>query len=141
MFQNHVLLAKSDHLVYKITNYVLNRDQFLLMFLNMIHEYEKFQKNICILVSFYRHKNIISRHVHTNVTQYTVVKTPTFIKFNKNQVKYIFIYFFKPVLNVCYFNYMLFNQIHTHSFNISVICCELRFLENIKGSRMQIFCI
>ena len=39
--------------------------------------------------------------------------------------------FFKPVLNVCYFNYMLLNQIHTHCFNISVICHELRFVWKI----------
>ena len=40
--QNHVLLLY--HLVYKMTKYVFNIYLFSLMFSNMIHAYEKFQK-------------------------------------------------------------------------------------------------
>ena len=42
-FQNRVLVVKCGHLVYKITKCVPNRDQFLLMFFDMTHAYEKFQ--------------------------------------------------------------------------------------------------
>ena len=37
---------KYAHLVYKIIKCVLNRDQFLLMFLNMTHAYNKFPKHL-----------------------------------------------------------------------------------------------
>ena len=37
-----------------------------------------------LLVSFYRHKNTISRRVYTRVAHHTVVKTPTFTKLNTN---------------------------------------------------------
>ena len=62
------------------------------------------------------------------------IKNANFYKIQqKSSQIYIYIYLKKKtVLNVCYFNYMLFNQIHTHCFNISVICRELRFSENIK---------
>ena len=50
----------------------------------------------------------------------------------QNKFKNIYIHIYLTVLNVCYFNYMLLNQIHTHRFNINVICHELICLENIK---------
>ena len=53
-------------------------------------------------------------------------------KIQSNIYIYIYISFFKPVSNVCYFNYMLLNQIHTHCFNISVICRELRLFGKYK---------
>ena len=131
--QNRVLLANCTYLVYEIIKYVLNIDQFSLMFSGMIGCIWKNCKHFSwLFVSFYRHKNIISRRVHTIVVKHTVVKTPTLQNSTKIQSNiYIFLYF-KPVLNVCYFNYMLLKQIHTHCFNINVICRELRFLENIE---------
>ena len=87
---------------------------------------------IWLLMSFYRHKNIISRCVHTMIAHHTVIKTQILQNWTKMSVKYIYIYIFKPVLNVCYFNYMLLRQIHTNCFNISVICHELIFLQNTE---------
>ena len=60
----------------------------------------------------------------------TVAKIPTFTKFNKNPVNYIYIYIFQTCFKCLLFNYMLLKQIHTHCFNIIVICRELMFLEN-----------
>ena len=54
---NHVLLIKYVNFVYKIITYVLNRCLFSLMFSDMIHTYEKFQKIIWLLVSLNRHKH------------------------------------------------------------------------------------
>ena len=54
--QNRVLLTKCVHLVYEIIKCSLSRAPFSLMFSDMIGAYEKFQKNIWVLVSFPRHK-------------------------------------------------------------------------------------
>ena len=80
LFQNK--LAKCAHLVYKIIKYVVNRYLFSLMFFYMIHAYENVQKNIWLLVSFHRHKNITSRCEHIRISQHTVMKIPTCTKLN-----------------------------------------------------------
>ena len=73
---NHILLVKFVNLVYEMIKYVLNRGLLLLRFLKTIHTYRKFKTFFfLLLVSFYRHKNIISRYVYTRVAYHTVVKT------------------------------------------------------------------
>ena len=65
-----------------MTTYALNKYPFSLKFSDIIHTYEKFQNKIWLLVSLNRHKNIILRCMHINVTQHVVMKTPTCTKFN-----------------------------------------------------------